>query len=123
MEIHPTYKDQYEQLKREMLFACDWEKQPSDEYSMGFELPFIATRKVNNHGFDAYIGVYLTASKKMGEDGCAIKNTDGTFQRQITLGNEAYKPLVVFEAADDRIFVSNDLDEISERFLRRWQKI
>lgn len=122
MEIHPKYKDQYEQLKREMLFACDWEKQSNGEYSMGFELPFIAIRKVNNQGFDAYIGVYIDACKKMGEDGYALKNSDGTFQRQITLGNEAYKPLVVFEQADDRMFVSNDLDEIVERFLERWQK-
>ena len=122
MEIHPKYKELYNQLKQEMLFACDWAKQENNEYGMSFELPFIAIRKINNQGSDAYIGVYLSACKNMGKDGFALKNADGTFQRQITLGNEAYKPEVIFSHADDRIFVTSDLDEIAERYLERYKK-
>jgi hypothetical protein len=96
-------------LQKEMLFACIWKEREEGGYnSVDFE-PFVAMEKVNNQGVDAYKGYSLKE-----------KRTSET-EMTVVAGNEVYKPLSSFsDSGDERIFVSNDLTEICNKFLERW---
>lgn len=124
MEVNDKFKKEYDKLKAEMLFVCIWKERPQGGYNLFDCRPFVALRKVINQGADAYVGKYIGACKKMGMDNYAIKNEDGTFVMQVTVDEgECYKPLPFFiEDGKDRIIVSNDLDEIAQMYLVRWQE-
>ena len=96
-------------LQKELLFACIWKERKEGGYnSVDFE-PFVAMEKVNNQGVEAYKG-YSLKEKRISET-----------EIKVVVGNEVYKPLSSFSASgDERIFVSNDLTEICDIFLQRW---
>jgi hypothetical protein len=98
------------ELKQKMLFAAIWKERKEGGYnSYDFE-PFVALKKVNNQGVDAYEGYNLTEWK-------CTKD----MKTKVRVGNFCYKPLTFFKhSGDDRIIISNDLDEICEIFLERW---
>lgn len=101
------------ELQDKMLFAAIWSELKEGGYnSTDFE-PFVALEKVKNQGVDAYKGVLITSYKVL-ENGKAITKAK--------VGNECYKPLSSFkESGDERIFISNDLNEICSKFLERWK--
>lgn len=95
-------------LQKEMLFACIWKEREEGGYnSVDFE-PFVALKKVNNQGFLAYEG-YNLKEKRISET-----------QMEVVVGDQCYKPLSSFSnSGDERIFVSNNLTEICDKFLER----
>ena len=102
-----------QELQDKMLFAAIWsERRQGGFNSTDFE-PFVALKKVNNQGVDAYEGVLLTEYK-------VLVNKKPT--TKVKVGNKCYKPLSSFKkSGDDRLFISNDLAEICDKFLERWQ--
>ncbi len=124
MEIHPDQKDYYEILKHTMLFACIWTERPEGGYNSTDCRPFVAIDKGINKGVKFYEGHYIDARKKFDEGGKALKDPEDNFQRQITIDSGlTYKPVTSFEASGhDRIYVTNDLDEICRLYLARFNK-
>ncbi len=121
MDIKPEHKTAYKYLKQNMLFACIWTERLEGGFNSFDYRPFVALKEVNNQGVTAYEGKYIDYCKKLDANGWAIKNTDGSFKKQLVIADvDVYKPLSSFkESGHNRIFVSIDLDEICNLFLEK----
>lgn len=125
VEVKEEYVDKYNNLSDSMMFACIWDERPQGGYNSFDFNPFVAVKKVNNQGIEAYEGYYIDVVKKKGDNGFADLNDDNTFKWQVTISEElTYKPLSFFiEDGEDRITVSNSLNEICEMYLKRFENI
>jgi len=100
------------ELQENMLFAAIWNERKHGGFNSTDFFPFVALKKIRNQGVDSYEGVLLTEYKIL------VNNKSVT---KVKVGNKYYKPLSSFKnSVDNRIFISNDLDEICSKFLERF---
>jgi hypothetical protein len=98
------------ELQDKMLFACIWSEKEKGGYNRFDALPFIALNKITDKE-TYYQGVYL----KIKRDKRGIGKV--YFDEKLV-----DKPLNQFNSdGDDRIFISNDINEICNLFLKRYE--
>lgn len=103
----------YEEIRSKCLFACIWSERPEGGYnSTDFE-PFIALKKINNQGVDAYEGINL-------REGWQGEYPNGKLV--VNVSSKCYKPLSFFESDSGRLSVFKDPDEVIPIFLNRWKQ-
>lgn len=102
----------YEELKSVCLFACIWSERKEGGYNNYDFYPFIAIKKVNNQGIEAYEGITIREA------------WEGDFEnkkRVVQVEGKCYMALSFFGNDETRLTIVSNPDEIIPIFLSRWK--
>lgn len=118
--------ENYEFLRKNMLFACMWRERKTGGYIISDWHPFVALRKRINQGVEAFEGVHLDISNY------EVREVDGKefmFHKIVVKDNDAgidglynsYRPAARLfpEEEPGRLIIMDDLDELCNLFISR----
>lgn len=104
-------KHSWEEIRKNCLFAVIWQERKQGGYNNTDFEPFVALKKVNNQGVDAYEGITLGTTMDIIGDGKRI--------RRVQVSGRSYTPLSFLEDAE-RMIVVKDPNDILQEYLNRW---
>lgn len=106
-------KQSWEEIRKSCLFAVMWHERKQGGYNNTDFEPFVALKKVNNQGIEAYEGI------KLGTTMDDIGN--GSKIRRVQISSRCYVPLRFLEDTE-RMIVVKDPNDILQDYLNRWVK-